>query len=273
MPKFAANLGFLFSELPFEQRFAAAARCGFKAVELSSPYDHAPNAIAKWLSDHGLQNRGMNLWPGDYAAGERGLAALPGREAEFRSAVARALEYAEATNTPTLHATCGVVPSGADRNAHRAVYIENLRFAARELAKTGRTLLIEPINGRDMPGYFLNTQAEAHTIREEVAEPNLKIQMDFYHAQIVEGDLLRTFKKYFNHIAHVQIAGVPDRHEPDEGEVNYSYVLRMLDEMGYAGWIGCEYRPRRGTEEGLRWMDSFASYVSSTAAFPASGPL
>jgi hydroxypyruvate isomerase len=273
MPKFAANLGFLFSELPFEQRFAAAARNGFKAVELSLPYDHAPNAIAKWLSDHGLQNRGLNLWPGNYAAGERGLTALPGREAEFRAAVARALEYAEATNTPTLHATCGVVPAGGDRNAHRAVYVENLRFAAKELAKTGRTLLIEPINNRDMPGYFLNTQAEAHAIREEVAEPNLKIQMDFYHAQIVEGDLLRTFKKYFDHIAHVQIAGVPDRHEPDEGEVNYSYVLRMLDEMGYTGWIGCEYRPRRGTEEGLRWMDSFASYVNSPAASPASGVL
>jgi 2-dehydrotetronate isomerase len=124
-----------------------------------------------------------------------------------------------------------------------------------------------------MPGYFLNTQAEAHAIREEVAEPNLKIQMDFYHAQIVEGDLLMTFKKYFDHIGHVQIAGVPDRHEPDEGEVNYSYLLRMLDEMGYAGWIGCEYRPRRGTEEGLRWMDSFASDLSSPAASPTSGAL
>lgn len=275
MPRFAANLGFLFSELPFEQRFAAAARSGFKAVELSLPYDHAPNAIAKWLSDNGLQNRGLNLWPGDWAAGERGLAALPGREAEFRAAVARALEYAEATHTPTLHATSGIVPAGGDRNAHRTVYVENLRFAARELAKTGRTLLIEPINGRDMPGYFLNTQAEAHAIREEVAEPNLEIQMDFYHAQIVEGDLLTTFKKYFNHIGHVQIAGVPDRHEPDEGEVNYSYVLRMLDEMGYAGWIGCEYRPRRGTEEGLRWMDTFADCAPpiSSKVSPALGAL
>ena len=256
MPRFAANLGFLFTELPFEKRFAAAAHCGFKAVELSFPYDHAPNAIAKWLADSGLHNRGLNVWPGDLAKGERGLAALPGREADFRSAIARALEYAEATHTPTLHAMSGIVPAGADRNAHRAVFIENLRFAARELAKIGRTLLIEPISPREMPGYFLNTQAEAHAIREEVAEPNLKVQMDFYHAQIVEGNLLTTFRKYINHIGHVQIAGVPDRHEPDEGEVNYPYLLRMLDEVGYGGWVGCEYRPRRSTEEGLGWIKS-----------------
>ena len=254
MPKFAANLGMLFTELPFEQRFAAAARNGFKATELLFPYDHAPHDIAKWLDDSGLQNRGLNLWPGDFAAGERGLASLPGREKEFRDALSRALEYAEATRTPTLHAMCGIVAPGGDRNVHRAVYIDNLRFAARELAKASRTLLIEPINPRDIPGYFLNTQADAHAIVSEVDEPNLKVQMDFYHAQIVEGDLAIKFKKYFGNIGHVQIAGVPDRHEPDMGEVNYSYLLRMLDETGYAGWVGCEYRPRRSTEEGLGWM-------------------
>ena len=254
MPKFAANLGMLFTELPFEQRFAAAARNGFKATELLFPYDHAPRDIAKWLDDSGLQNRGLNLWPGDFAAGERGLASLPGRKREFRDALARALEYAEATRTPTLHAMCGIVPPGGDRSTYRAVYIDSLRFAARELAKTSRTLLIEPINPRDIPGYFLNTQADAHAIVSEVGEPNLKVQMDFYHAQIVEGDLAIKFKKYFSNIGHVQIAGVPDRHEPDAGEVNYAYLLRMLDEAGYAGWVGCEYRPRRGTEEGLGWM-------------------
>ncbi|HVE90639.1 MAG TPA: TIM barrel protein, partial [Burkholderiaceae bacterium] len=181
-------------------------------------------------------------------------ASLPGRESEFRDAVVRALEYADATKTPTLHAMCGIVPSGSARAEHRAVYIDNLRFAARELAKTNRTVLIEPINPRDMPGYFLNTQADAHAIVNEVGEPNLKVQMDFYHAQIVEGDLAIKFKRYFSNIGHVQIAGVPDRHEPDEGEVNYSYLLRMLDETGYTGWVGCEYRPRRSTEEGLGWM-------------------
>lgn len=262
MPKFAANLGMLFTELPFEQRFAAAARNGFKAVELLFPYDHAPRDIAKWLDDSGLENRGLNLWPGDFSAGERGLASLPGRERDFRAAVARALEYAEATATPTLHAMCGIVSPGGDRAAHRAVYIENLRFAARELAKSERTLLIEPINPRDIPGYFLNTQAEAHAIVKEVGEPNLRVQMDFYHAQIVEGDLVMKFKKYFDTIAHVQIAGVPDRHEPDEGEVDYGYLLRVLDEMGYAGWVGCEYRPRRGTEEGLGWIRRLSARAS-----------
>ena len=244
----------LFTELPFEQRFAAAARNGFKATELLFPYEHSPRDIANWLDDSGLQNRGLNLWPGDFAAGERGLASLPGRQKEFRDAVSRALEYAEATRTPTLHAMCGIVPPGGDRDAHRAVYVDNLRYAARELAKTNRTLLIEPINPRDIPGYFLNTQADAHAVLAEVGETNLKVQMDFYHAQIVEGDLSIKFRKYFDNIGHVQIAGVPARQEPDEGEVNYSYLLRMLDETGYAGWVGCEYRPRRGTEEGLGWM-------------------
>lgn len=254
MPKFAANLGMLFTELPFEQRFAAAARYGFKAVELLFPYEHAPEEIAKWLDNSGLQNRGLNLWPGDFAAGERGLASLPGRERAFREALARALEYAEATRTPTLHAMCGIVPPGGDRAAHRAVFIENLKYAARELAKSGRTVLIEPINPRDIPGYFLNTQADAHAIVEAVAEPNLKVQMDFYHAQIVEGDLAVKFKKYFSNLGHVQIAGVPDRSEPDDGEVQYGYLMRLLDEMAYTGWVGCEYRPRAGTAEGLGWM-------------------
>ena len=263
MPKFAANLGMLFTELPFEQRFAAAARNGFKATELLFPYDHKPHDIAKWLDDSGLQNRGLNLWPGDFAAGDRGLASLPGRKKEFRDALSRALEYAEATRTPTLHAMCGIVPPGVDRTTHRAVYIDNLRFAARELAKTSRTLLIEPINPRDILGYFLNTQADAHAIVAEVGEPNLKVQMDFYHAQIVEGDLAIKFRKYIGNIGHVQIAGVPDRHEPDTGEVNYAYLLRMLDETGYAGWVGCEYRPRRSTEEGLGWMRRLTEAANS----------
>ena len=179
MPKFAANLGMLFTELPFEQRFAAAARNGFKAVELLFPYDHTPHEIAKWLDDSGVQNRGLNIWPGELAAGERGLASLPGREHEFRAALARALEYAKATKTPNLHMMCGIVPPGGDRAAHRAVYIENLRFATRELAKTGRTVLIEPINPRDMPGYFLNTQADAHAIVARWANPTSRCRWIF----------------------------------------------------------------------------------------------
>ena len=256
MPRFAANLTMMFNEVPFPERFAAAAREGFEAVEFLFPYDHAPAEVATWLTENGLVNALFNLPPGNWAAGERGLASLPGREAEFRAGVATALEYAKALGTPCLHAMAGLLPAGADRAAHRAVFLDNLRHAARALAPHGITLLIEPINTRDMPGYFLSTQAEAHAIREELAEPNLKVQMDFYHAQIMEGDLATTLRKHHPHVGHVQIAGVPDRHEPDEGEVDYRYLFRLLDELGYAGWVGCEYRPRGRTEDGLGWLAS-----------------
>jgi hydroxypyruvate isomerase len=192
--------------------------------------------------------------PGDWARGERGIAALPGREPEFRDGVATALRYARALGTPTLHAMCGLVPEGADRAAARSTYVENLRFAARELADEGLTLVIEPINGRDMPGYFLQTQADAHAIREEVGAPNLLVQMDLYHAQIVEGDLSVKLKRWIRQIGHVQIASVPERHEPDGGEVSYPHLFRLLDELGYAGWVGCEYRPAAGTVSGLGWF-------------------
>lgn len=254
MPKFAANLTMMFNEVPFPQRFAAAARAGFKAVEFLFPYDHAPAEVAGWLKENELFNALFNMPPGDWAAGERGLASLPGREEQFRAGVATALEYAKAQGTPCLHAMAGLLPAAADRAAHRAVYVENLRHAARALAPHGLTLLIEPINSRDMPGYFLSTQAEAHAIREEVGEPNLKVQMDFYHVQIMEGDIAMTLKKYFAHIGHIQIASVPARNEPDDGEVNYRYLFRLLDELGYAGWVGCEYRPRGRTEDGLGWL-------------------
>jgi hydroxypyruvate isomerase len=233
MPRFAANLSMMFTEVPFPQRFAAAARAGFTAVEFLFPYAYSPEDLSQWLTEHALQNVLFNLSPGNWDAGERGLASLPGREAEFRDGVARALAYAERLGTPCLHAMAGVLPEGADRAVHRGVFIDNLRFAATELAKHGRTLLVEPINTRDIPGFFLNSQAEAHAIREEVAAPNLKVQMDFYHAQIVEGDLAMKFRKYFDGIGHVQIAGVPERHEPDSGEVDYDYLFRLLDEMGY----------------------------------------
>ena len=258
MPKFAANLTMMFTEVPFPERFARAARAGFKAVEFLFPYDHTPAEVAGWLKDNGLENALFNLPPGNWTAGERGLAALPGREEEFRASVAAGLEYAAALGTPCLHAMAGLLPAGADRQRHRETYIANLRHAARELARHGRTLLIEPINPRDMPGYFLNRQAEAHAIRAAVGEPNLKVQMDFYHAQIVEGDLASTFRKYAADIGHVQIASVPERHEPDDGEVNYPYLFGLLDRLGYAGWVGCEYRPRGRTEDGLAWLKKIA---------------
>jgi hydroxypyruvate isomerase len=261
MPKFAANLTMMFNEVPFPQRFAAAAKAGFQGVEFLFPYDHAPHEVAQWLNENGLTNALFNMPPGDWANGERGLASLPGREAEFRAGVARALEYAQALGTRRLHAMAGLVPSGAERQRHRAVFIDNLRYAARELARHGITLLIEPINPRDMPGYFLSSQAEAHAIREAVGEPNLQVQLDFYHAQIVEGDLAMGLRKHFAGVGHVQIASVPERHEPDEGEVNYAYLFRLLDEMGYEGWVGCEYRPRGRTEDGLGWLAALNAHA------------
>ncbi|HJV25318.1 MAG TPA: 2-oxo-tetronate isomerase [Aromatoleum sp.] len=259
MPKFAANLTMMFNETSFPERFVAAARAGFEAVEFLFPYEHRSADVARWLKDNALFNALFNMPPGDWAAGERGLASLPGREEEFRAGVATALEYAKALGTPCLHAMAGLLPAGADRAAHRVVYVENLRYAARALAPHGITLTIEPINPRDMPGYFLTTQAEAHAIREEVGEPNLKVQMDFYHVQVVEGDIATKLRRYVEHVGHIQIASVPARNEPDDGEVNYRYLFRLLDELGYGGWVGCEYRPRGRTEDGLGWLKTLCA--------------
>jgi hydroxypyruvate isomerase len=254
VPKFAANLTMMFNEVPFLQRFQAAAQAGFSAVEFLFPYDHSPEEVAEQLRVNKLQNVLFNMPPGNWAAGERGVASLPGREAEFRTGVAKAIEYAKALGTPRLHAMAGLLPQGADKSLHRKTYIENLRYAAAETAKHGIMLLIEPINTRDIPGYFMNTQADAHAIREEVGAGNLKVQMDFYHVQIVEGDIAMKLRRYLPHVGHIQIAGVPERNEPDTGEINYAYLFRLVDEIGYDGWLGCEYRPAKGTMEGLGWM-------------------
>ena len=257
MPRFAANLTMMFNEVPFPQRFATAAQAGFQGVEFLFPYDHAPQEVAGWLREHGLQNVLFNLPPGDWAAGERGIASLPGREAEFRAGVARGIEYALALGTPRVHMMAGLLPVGADIELHRATYLVNLKYAAQAVGEHGIELLIEPINGRDMPGYFLVTQTQGHALRLESGASNVKVQMDFYHTQIVEGDIAMTFRNNFDGIGHVQIASVPTRHEPDDGEVNYPYLFRLLDELGYQGWIGCEYRPRGRTEDGLGWLVAY----------------
>ena len=254
MPKFAANLTMMFNECDFPERFPAAAQAGFDAVEFLFPYDYPAADVGRWLKDNRLKNILFNLPPGDWAAGERGIAALPGRENEFREGVAKAIEYALVLGPSQLHMMAGLIPEGADLALHRKTYLENMKYAAQELAKHQLHLLLEPINTRDMPGYFLNTQSQAHELRHECGEPNVKVQMDFYHAQIMEGDLIETFKKYFEGIGHTQIASVPTRNEPDDGEVNYTYLFKMLDELGYEGWIGCEYRPRGKTEDGLAWL-------------------
>jgi hydroxypyruvate isomerase len=256
MPKLAANISLMFTELPFLDRIQAAAHAGFGAVEFLFPYEHTAQEIAAQLDTHKIKNVLFNMPPGDWASGERGMAALPGRSDEFRAGVATAIAYARALGTPNVHAMAGLVPAGSDLAECRATFIQNLKYAAAECAVHGINVLIEPINSRDMPGYFLNRQDQAHAIREEVGALNLKVQMDFYHVQIMEGDIAMTFKKYQPHIGHIQIAGVPERHEPDTGEVNYAYLFNLLDKLGYDGWVGCEYRPAKGTVEGLGWMST-----------------
>ena len=257
MPRFAANLTMMFNEAPFLDRFAAAAQAGFRGVEFLFPYEYPAAAIKSKLRENGLELALFNLPPGDFASGERGLACLPGREADFQTAVEKALDYARHLGATRLHAMAGIVPPGVSREACRSTYIQNLGYAAARCAEQSVTLLIEAINARDIPGYFLNTQADSAAVCEEVAAPNLKMQMDCYHMQIVEGDLEVKLRKYASRCGHIQIAGVPKRHEPDTGEVHYPHIFRLLDGIGYAGWVGCEYRPAGKTLDGLRWFTEY----------------
>jgi 2-dehydrotetronate isomerase len=264
MPRFAANLSFLYGEHAFMDRFAAAARDGFRAVEFAFGYAFPPREIAAQLTEHGLQQILINVPPGDLAAGERGLAGLPGRESDFRRGLLEyALPYASALRCPRIHVMPGVLPAGADRAAHRAAFVANLAWAAPLAASAGIELLIEPINPRDVPGYLLNRQDEAHAIVAEVGAPNLKVQMDLYHCQIVEGDVAMKLRQYLptGRVGHLQIAGVPQRREPDRGELHYPTLFALIDDLGYKGHIGCEYRPAAGTSAGLGWM---ARYRTST---------
>lgn len=256
MPRFAANLSMLYNEHPFLDRFAAAAEDGFEGVEFLFPYAYAPAELAARLAAAGLQQVLFNAPPGDFEAGERGIAALPGRQDEFRDGFARALEYAEALQCPRLHVMAGLAPAGVEPERLQETYCANLAWAAAQAGAAGRTVLIEPINGRDMPGYFLQRQDQAHAIVEAVGARSLAVQMDLYHCQIVEGDLETKLRRYLpsGHVGHLQIAGVPARHEPDTGELNYPHLFDLLDTLGYTGWVGCEYRPASGTRAGLGWL-------------------
>lgn len=254
MPRFAANLSMLYPQHDFLGRFAAAAADGFEAVEYLFPYDFSAQELKQHLSDNGLVQALFNAPPGDWAAGERGIASLPGRESEFRIGIERALDYASVLGNDRIHVMAGLLPSEALRERHQAVYLENLGYAAEQAAKAGITVLIEPINTRDMPGFFLNRQDQAQTVCKEVGAANLKVQFDFYHCQIVEGDVISKLRRDFAGVGHIQIAGVPDRHEPDMGELNYTWLFEEIDRLGYTGWIGCEYRPKGDTSEGLQWL-------------------
>lgn len=257
MPKLAANLSWMYTEHDFLDRFEAAARDGFRGVEFLYPYDIPAAEIRARLDAHGLTPVLFNTAPGDAALGERGLASLPGREADFRRAFAEALAYADAIGNRRLHVLAGCLLPGRSRDEHRATYVRNLAWAARQAGSRELRLLVEPINPRDIPGFFLNRQDEAHAICAEVAEligpRRVQVQMDLYHCQIVEGDLATKLRQYIRGVGHIQVAGVPERHEPDVGEVNYMYLFTLLDELGYDGWVAGEYRPRGATSAGLDW--------------------
>lgn len=277
-PRLAANLSFLFQERDYLSRFDAAAACGFRGVEFLFPYDWPADTVADTARAAGLTVALFNLPPGDWAAGDRGVAALPGREAEFRQGLDLALRYAETIGTTTLHVMAGVMPAGAghagahDAVAHDAVvhddviermhstYCRNLAYAAAQVPDTV-TLTIEPINRRDMPGYFLESIEQAVAVLDAVNSPRLKLQFDIYHAQNVGGDLARRLEAHMGRIGHIQIAGNPGRHEPDIGEINYPFLFNLLEQLGYDGWVGCEYKPADtaagGTAAGLGWAADY----------------
>ncbi|HTH99032.1 MAG TPA: 2-oxo-tetronate isomerase [Stellaceae bacterium] len=257
MLQFAANLTLMYPEHDFLERFAAAARDGFTAVEYVSPYEYTPAELKARLDVAGSRQVLFNAAIGDWNAGERGLASLPGRKDDFRRAIDRALDYAGVLGNKLIHVMAGLVPAGAERQSHVATYLENLAHAAAAARSAGITLVIEPINTRDMPGYFLNTQEAAATACRQIGAPNLKVLFDCYHCQIVEGDVTKRLEKHFADIGHIQIAGVPARTEPDTGELHYPFVFETLERLGYEGWIGAEYRPKAGTSAGLGWLKPY----------------
>lgn len=268
MPRLAANLSLMYTEFAFMQRFAAAAADGFEAVEFLFPYAYPALEIAAQLQQHGLQQVLLNAPPGGMDAlsiatawdsGMRGTACLPGREAEFQRGVRLALDYAQQLGCPRIHLMAGIKPPGIPLAQLHATYVSNLRWAADQAASVGCTVLVEPINPFDMPGYYLSSQATAHDVCAEVNLSNCKVQMDLYHCAKFEGDIRSMLHQYLRsgNVAHLQIAGVPDRHEPDNhsspGSAMWPGVLKLIDTLGYTGWIGCEYRPRAGTSAGLGW--------------------
>jgi hydroxypyruvate isomerase len=254
LPKFSANLSFLYADLPFLDRFAAAAADGFPAVESVGPYDHAPEVIAELLKQHNLTQALFNLPAGDWAGGERGIGCLPDRVEEFRAGIETAIRYGKALGCTKINCLAGIAPAGADRDMLQSVLVANLQYAAPRLADAGIKLLLEPINLRDIPGFFVSHTDHAEAIFAAVGSDNLFLQYDIYHTQVMQGDLLPTFERLRSRIAHIQIADNPGRNEPGTGEINYANILPALDRLGYDGFVGCEYKPANGTIAGLGWM-------------------
>ncbi|MDE1513987.1 MAG: 2-oxo-tetronate isomerase [Vibrio sp.] len=257
MAKFAANLTMLFTEVPFLDRFQKAYQAGFKAVEFLFPYAYQASELASKIKQFDLEQALFNMPPGNWDAGERGFAALPGREAEFRASVEVAIVYANALNCKKVHAMAGILDDRFTREQHIATFIANIRYAADKFAQQGIELMIEPLNNRDVPNYFIAHQREAVALIKQIDRSNVKLQLDLYHAQIMDGDLSSLIREVAPYVGHVQIASVPERHEPSEGELNYPHLFKVLDDSGYLDWIGCEYKPRKTTLDGLGWINSY----------------
>ena len=262
MVNLAANLTMLFPDAPFLDRFARAADSGFSAVEFLFPYDYAVEEIKGRLDRHGLKLALINAFAGDWAGGERGFGARPGKQDAFKASIVQALDYATALGCPRVHVMSGITAGEPDRAACEAVWVENMRHAADLAANAGVQVSIEPLNSRDVPGYFIAHQDEALALIERLDRGNVSLQFDAYHAQIMDGDITRRIERLKGAYGHVQIASVPDRHEPDEGELDYSHVLSAFDRVGFDGYIGCEYNPRGRTEDGLGWAASYLKPAS-----------
>jgi hydroxypyruvate isomerase len=254
MPKFAANLTMLFNEVDFLDRFGVAAKAGFRGIEYLFPYAWPKEALAERLAKYKLSQVLHNLPAGDWSGGERGIACLPGRESEFQEGVGLAISYARALGCGQVNCLVGITPAGAPADAVRKTLVDNLRFAARALERAGIKLLVEPINAYDIPGFHLTRSGETLALFDEIGEANLWLQYDIYHMQRSEGELAATMAKHLKRIAHIQLADNPGRNEPGTGEINYDFLFHRLDELGYDGWIGCEYRPKANTLDGLDWL-------------------
>ena len=257
MPRLAANLSMMFNEVPFLERFTAARKAGFEGVEFLFPYDFPAPELRSRIVGEGLTQVLFNMPPGDWSKNERGLAALPGRQLEFREGVKRALDYAATLECQRVHCMAGIIPAEVPLTTATAVYAANLSWAAEQARPAGVKLLIEPINHRDMPGYFLNTEAQGAAIVEAIGKDRIGLQFDIYHVQTTEGDITKRMEQYMPLIDHMQIADVPARNEPGTGEIGWEFVFRRIDELGYMGWVCCEYRPAGDTVEGLGWRQKF----------------
>jgi hydroxypyruvate isomerase len=258
VPKLAANLSLLFPQLPFLERFAAAAKAGFRYVEYQFPYGFgSAREVAERARAAGVEVVLHNIAGGDFAKGDRGIACLPGRVSEFREGVEQAVEYAQAAGCPRLNTLAGIAPAGVPREKLKETLVENLRYAAGRLQAAGLTLLTEPCNTRTIPGFFLNRSSESIELIDAAGAGNLLLQYDIFHMQIVEGDLAKTIERLLPRIGHMQLADVPDRHEPGTGEINYGWLLARIDRLGYQGWVGCEYIPKGDTVQGLSWASPY----------------